>query len=54
MARPSRVVDFSLIRPKLCDTCINAYFGQGGIYCRAYNVDIWNPEEAEDCELWEE
>jgi hypothetical protein len=54
VARTSRVVDFSLIRPKLCDTCVNAYMGRSGVYCVEFNEFIFDEEVAEDCGAFEE
>lgn len=54
MARTAKVVDFSLIRPKLCGGCIHAYMGRSGVYCVEFNEFIFDEEVAEDCGAWEE
>lgn len=43
----------SLLPPRSCEDCVNVLYGRGGLYCREFHEDIWDPAEALVCTLFD-
>lgn len=39
------------VKERTCSNCENAYFGSAGVFCRLFEIDVWNEtKEAAECE----